>query len=221
MIKKFSQENHCLSKKQVSMILESVCNSHEKKLPLNRHCTINLEQMCPDHYKKLLDRFLNGYRNYCTSRNVEPTYLWVLENKTVGVHAHVLFHYPPTETRSIFDLKKKITKKWFNGMNYVTKQKPENWVKIESIRGSSLCSNSQILRQKLDQLHSLIMSLKEDESTSRIAETVISTTRFRPWEETVYDSTIRLTAYLCKGSVRYSQGLISGRRIARSHNLMS
>lgn len=213
----YSNPNKQLSKQQASNVIHSIGKAHEIGLPLNRFATINLDQISNGNYRILLDRFIKNYRADCKRNSIKPAFVWVLENRTVGVHVHFLFHYPSATHRPIDKLKKKMKNNWLNGIEGIELNKCDGWIHNNSIRSGST-KNSHELLASLELLSEAIE--KGSEAPQKVGKQIISNRRIRTDEANEYDGVIKIAAYLCKGVERGSQGAIYGRRMGRSRNLI-
>lgn len=221
-MKKYNLPNKSLSKEQISEIIASVHNSFEIGAPLNRFCTINLHTLAHAEQKDLLKNFFCNYRNYCQRKQIIPSYLWVVENKNIGAHVHILFHFPPTPDRKILDLKSKIKKKWFAGILNRKNISIKELINIKSVKIPDSFI-SEVMFCYMAQLEEEIQKDSEKFTTMQIAAEIRAAARkiaLRKWWLFPYLNVVTLTAYLCKGVKKDFQGAVWGRRMGRSHNLI-
>lgn len=213
----YKQKNKKISQKNRNHLLEAIYQSYVHKINLNRFVTINLQAICDDNPRQVLRVFLNNYNKFCTQRDIEPAFIWVLENNNGNnLHAHILVHLPPNQNiRWINEFKRKAKLSWFQKANLEI-LKEENWFDCKTIN-YGFVRNQSLLLKVLSQVNSLVSNPnQETEQIGRTINTVFYENYGRDYQ---FFDIVRVAAYMLKGVKSKSQGEIDGRRFGRSHNL--
>lgn len=215
----YKQKNNKVSNQNRIDLFNSIFTAYKNREPLNRFVTINLELICPHKPKAALSLFLDNYKKFCYTRDINPAYIWLLENNNGdNLHAHILLSIPPNQdVRWINHFKKKVKNNWLEKASLLVTKEP-NWFDCKTIN-YGIFYNHTLLKEVLSKLNSMYANCNK--LPNDFAKKVNSIYQGRHELNYQFYHIVNIAVYLLKGAQINTQGLVSGRRFGRSHNLVS
>ena len=214
----YNQPNRKIKSRDALKLIDTIITAHKNDITLNRHLTVNLEEICPDAPKKALKTILDNYRRFSWTRNFVPAHSYVFENNQGNnLHAHILLHIPPQQFRSwSHEIRRKLKETWLSSSTLKVKKTPK-WFKLQSIQYGTK-TNHQTLVSIFDQIKEVYASGKGD-IRARV-EKIIKSHEIKRYQDFQFRSITTLAEYLLKGAADETQGDVYGRRFSCSRNLI-